>query len=159
MAAAYEASFDFEPTDWVTLAPVLSLSAAFNEISSWTESGASATLRYDRQKAFSAQAGVGGRAEFSLGNPFGAEERVRFGVSALLTRDFGDRDGDVDAAFTDGGASFRMKYDEPGAGALRLGATLSAPLRDDVSAFAGVSTELREDYSGVNANVGVRIGW
>ena len=111
-ALSYEASYAFAVADWAKLSPVASLSAAWNTIEGWTESGADAALRCG-----------------------------------------------VDASFADTGAGFTARYDDPSRYALQLGVTASLPLSGNTSLFGGVSTELREDETNLNANVGVRFAW
>ncbi len=155
----YEAAYNFKFADWVSVAPVASVSAAVNRIDAWTEFGASAALEYGNQTAVSALVGVGARAEFSIPNPSYLREDINLGLSAMFTTDLGDRSSDIDAKFAGTGSEFDLRYDETKPYALRLGATLSVPLTNRCALFGGVSAELRDEQSGVNGNVGVRIGW
>ena len=155
----YEAAYNFKLADWVSVAPVASVSAAVNRIDAWTESGATAALEYDTQTAVSALAGVGARAEFSIPNPSYDGKDINLGLSAMFTTDLGDRSSDIDATFSETGSSFKLRYDETKPYALRLGATLSVPLTDSCAFFGGISSEIRDEQCGVNGNVGVRIGW
>ena len=155
----YEAAYNFKLADWVSVAPVASVSAAVNRIDAWTESGATAALEYDTQTAVSALAGVGARAEFSIPNPSYDGKDINLGLSAMFTTDLGDRSSDIDATFSETGSSFKLRYDETKPYALRLGATLSVPLTNRCAFFGGISSEIRDEQCGVNGNVGVRIGW
>ncbi|MGN0884161.1 MAG: autotransporter domain-containing protein, partial [Candidatus Spyradosoma sp.] len=158
-ALSYEASYAFAVADWAKVSPVASLSAAWNTIEGWTESGADAALRCGDQDALTWLAGVGGRADFEFANPFSAEAKARAGAYALFTAEFGERSCGVDASFADTGAGFTARYDDPSRYALQLGVTASLPLSGNTSLFGGVSTELREDETNLNANVGVRFAW
>ncbi|MGN0835108.1 MAG: autotransporter domain-containing protein, partial [Candidatus Spyradosoma sp.] len=158
-ALSYEASYAFAVADWAKLSPVASLSAAWNTIEGWTESGADAALRCGDQDALTWLAGVGGRADFEFANPFSAEAKARAGAYALFTAEFGERSCGVDAEFADTGAGFTARYDDPSRYALQLGVTASLPLSGNTSLFGGVSTELREDETNLNANLGVRFAW
>ncbi|MGN0834226.1 MAG: autotransporter domain-containing protein [Candidatus Spyradosoma sp.] len=158
-ALSYEASYAFEVADWVKLSPTAGLSAAWNTIEGWTESGADAALRCDDQDAFTVLAGVGGRADFEFENPFADGTKTRVGAYALFTAEMGDRSCGVDAAFTDTGAGFTARYDDPSRYALQLGVTASLPLSGNTALFGGLSTELREDETNLNANLGVRFTW
>ena len=158
-ALSYEASYAFAVADWAKLSPVASLSAAWNTIEGWTESGADASLRCGDQDALTWLAGVGGRADFEFANPFADAAKARAGAYALFTAEFGERSCGVDAEFADTGAGFTARYDDPSRYALQLGLTASLPLSGNTSLFGGVSTELREDETNLNANVGVRFAW
>ncbi len=158
-ALSYEASYAFAVADWAKLSPVASLSAAWNTIEGWTESGADAALRCGDQDALTWLAGVGGRADFEFANPFADAAKARAGAYALFTAEFGERSGGVDAEFADTGAGFTARYDDPSRYALQVGVTASLPLSGNISLFGGVSTELREDETNLNANVGVRFAW
>ena len=158
-ALSYEASYAFAVADWAKLSPVASLSAAWNTIEGWTESGADASLRCGDQDALTWLAGVGGRADFEFANPFADAAKARAGAYALFTAEFGERSCGVDAEFADTGAGFTARYDDPSRYALQLGVTASLPLSGNTSLFGGVSTELREDETNLNANVGVRFAW
>ncbi len=155
----YEAAYNFHPASWVSVAPVASVSAAINRIDSWTESGASAALEYADQTAVSALVGIGARAEFSIPNPSYLRDDIRLGVSAMFTTEMGDRSSELNAKFAGTGSEFGLSYDETKPYALRLGTTLSVPLTNRVAFFGGVSAELRDEKSGVNGNLGVRVGW
>ena len=158
-ALSYEASYAFAVADWAKLSPMASLSAAWNTIEGWTESGADAALRCGDQDALTWLAGVGGRADFEFANPFSDAAKARAGAYALFTAEFGERSCGVDASFADTGAGFRQSYDDPSRYALQLGATASLPLSGNTALFGGVSTELREDETNLNANLGVRFAW
>ena len=158
-AIAYEAAYNFAVKEYLTLAPVATLRAALNTIDGWSESGSDAALKFDDQSAFTALAGIGGRAEFTFANPSYPQEALRLSAYALFTAEFGDRSSDVDASFVRGGNAFTMTYDDPEPYALQLGLTAFAPLTNRTALFGGISTELRDEESGFNANIGVRIGW
>ena len=158
-AIAYEAAYNFAVKEYLTLAPVATLRAALNTIDGWSESGSDAALKFDDQSAFTALAGIGGRAEFTFANPSYPREALRLSAYALFTAEFGDRSSDVDASFVRGGNAFTMTYDDPEPYALQLGLTAFAPLTNRTALFGGISTELRDEESGFNANIGVRIGW
>ena len=158
-AIAYEAAYNFAVKEYLTLAPVATLRAALNTIDGWSESGSDAALKFDDQSAFTALAGIGGRAEFAFANPSYPREALRLSAYALFTAEFGDRSSDVDASFVRGGNAFTMTYDDPEPYALQLGLTAFAPLTNRTALFGGISTELRDEESGFNANIGVRIGW
>ena len=158
-AIAYEAAYNFAVKEYLTLAPVATLRAALNTIDGWSESGSDAALKFDDQSAFTALAGIGGRAEFAFANPSYSREALRLSAYALFTAEFGDRSSDVDASFVRGGNAFTMTYDDPEPYALQLGLTAFAPLTNRTALFGGISTELRDEESGFNANIGVRIGW
>ena len=158
-AIAYEAAYNFAVKEYLTLAPVATLRAALNTIDGWSESGSDAALKFDDQSAFTALAGIGGRAEFAFANPSYLREALRLSAYALFTAEFGDRSSDVDASFVRGGNAFTMTYDDPEPYALQLGLTAFAPLTNRTALFGGISTELRDEESGFNANIGVRIGW
>ena len=158
-AIAYEAAYNFAVKEYLTLAPVATLRAALNTIDGWSESGSDAALKFDDQSAFTALAGIGGRAEFAFANPSYPQEALRLSAYALFTAEFGDRSSDVDASFVRGGNAFTMTYDDPEPYALQLGLTAFAPLTNRTALFGGISTELRDEESGFNANIGVRIGW
>ncbi|MGF0069734.1 autotransporter domain-containing protein [Candidatus Spyradosoma sp. SGI.093] len=158
-ALSYEASYAFAVADWAKVSPVASLSAAWNTIEGWTESGADAALRIGDQDALTWLAGAGARADFEFANPFTDAAKARVGAYALFTAEFGERSCGVDASFADTGEGFRQGYDDPSRYALQLGATASLPLSGNTALFGGVSTELREDETNLNANVGVRFTW
>ena len=158
-ALSYEASYAFEVAEWVKLSPTAGLSAAWNTIESWTESGADAALHCDAQDALTWLAGVGVRADLEFANPLADGAKTRVGAYALFTAEMGDRSCVADAAFADTGAGFTARYDDPSRYAMQVGVTAAFPLNGDTSLFGGVSTELREDETNLNANLGVRFAW
>ncbi len=161
LAGNYELSYGHALNKYVSLHPLATVSAAFNSIDGWTESGAgNASLSYEDSEAWTFLAGVGARAEFRL--PIlnsDIDLMPTLGVHAVLMGEFGDRSDELRARFTGSGASFRTDYDDSSACMLDLGVTLAAPITERVSVIGGISSRIRSDETNMNANLGVRIGW
>ena len=155
---AYELSYTFQLDAKSTIAPLFTVESSLGWIGSYSEKGdiGNAALHLDRQDAWATILGLGGRytRDFSV---ISSAPSARFEAMALMTFDVGDQGAPLTASFM--GAPGRNFTVNPAAnnriGAL-IGAGVTVPFNERLSAFGGTNFEFRSGTRDFTANVGVR---